>query len=77
MIESKKIIYWFLGLQGFSLIGSRITAIAVGIWLMKETGKVTPLLLVSLFNELPILFFGTWIGLDWPLTDGNEKQPLL
>jgi MFS transporter, DHA3 family, macrolide efflux protein len=63
MIESKKIIYWFLGLQGFSLIGSRITAIAVGIWLVKETGKVTPLLLISLFNELPILFFGTWIGL--------------
>jgi DHA3 family macrolide efflux protein-like MFS transporter len=55
-------LYRFLGLQGLSILGSRLTAIALGIWIVKETGSVTPLLLISLFNEVPLLF-GTWIGL--------------
>jgi MFS transporter, DHA3 family, macrolide efflux protein len=63
MDRMKKILYLFFILQGFSVIGSRITAVGVGIWLVAETGQVTPLLLISLFNELPLLVFGTWIGL--------------
>jgi len=58
-----KRLYVILGMQGISLIGSRLTAIAIGIAIVKETGNVTPLLLISLFNELPLLFAGTWIGL--------------
>jgi DHA3 family macrolide efflux protein-like MFS transporter len=56
-------IYQFLALQGLSMLGSRLTSIALGIWIVKETGNVTPLLLISLFNEVPLLIFGTWIGL--------------
>lgn len=63
MKMSNKMLYSFLSVQGVSLIGSRLTAIAIGIWLVKETGNVTPLLLISLFNELPLFFFGTWIGM--------------
>jgi MFS transporter, DHA3 family, macrolide efflux protein len=58
-----KIVPTFLSVQGLSLIGSRLTAIAVGIWFVKETGTVTPLLLISLFTELPLFFFGTAIGM--------------
>jgi DHA3 family macrolide efflux protein-like MFS transporter len=56
-------LYRFLALQGLSMLGSRLTAIAIGIWIVKETGSVTPLLLISLCNEVPLLLFGTWIGL--------------
>lgn len=63
MDRMKKIVYLFFIIQGLSVIGSRITAVGVGIWLVAETGHVTPLLLISLFNELPLLVFGTWIGL--------------
>jgi MFS transporter, DHA3 family, macrolide efflux protein len=61
--ENKRTVPVFLSVQGLSLIGSRLTAIAVGIWFVKETGTVTPLLLISLFNELPLFFFGTAIGM--------------
>jgi MFS transporter, DHA3 family, macrolide efflux protein len=63
MDRFKKTLYIFFILQAFSTMGSRMTAIGVGIWLVAETGHVTPLLLISLFNELPLLVFGTWIGL--------------
>jgi MFS transporter, DHA3 family, macrolide efflux protein len=63
MNKWNKTLITFLCVQGFSLVGSRLTSIAIGIWFVKETGQVTPLLLISLFNELPVLFFGTWIGI--------------
>lgn len=63
MNHLNKRLYVILGMQGISLLGSRLTAIAIGIAIVKKTGNVTPLLLISLFNELPLLFAGTWIGL--------------
>lgn len=39
--------------QALSLIGSRMTSIAVGIWVYTETGDVTPILLTSFFLEVP------------------------
>lgn len=39
--------------QTFSLIGSRMTSIAIGIWLFTNTGNTTPLLLTAFFAELP------------------------
>ncbi|UUZ95043.1 MFS transporter [Paenibacillus sp. P25] len=63
MCRSNKLPYLFFSLQGISLMGSRMTSIAVGIKLFHETGQATPLLLLSLFNEPPLLFFGTWIGI--------------
>ncbi|MDP5273713.1 MFS transporter [Chengkuizengella axinellae] len=44
--------------QGISLIGSRMTAIAIGIWLYETTGKATYLLLVPFFTEMPMLMAG-------------------
>ncbi|MBN2795271.1 MAG: MFS transporter [Clostridia bacterium] len=48
--------------QGSSLIGSRMTSTALGIWLFKTTGHVTYLLLIPFFNELPNLFVGPLTG---------------
>lgn len=62
MRRSIRLPYVFFSLQGISMMGSRMTSIAVGIRLFHETGQATPLLLLSLFTELPLLFFGSWIG---------------
>ncbi|OXL83769.1 hypothetical protein BCV73_12215 [Paenibacillus sp. SSG-1] len=63
MYPSKALPYVFFGLQGFSMLGSRMTSIAIGLKLFHETGQSTPLLLLALFNELPLLFLGGWIGI--------------
>jgi MFS family permease len=39
--------------QTLSLIGSRMTGIAVGLWVFAKTGDVAPILLTSFFLELP------------------------
>lgn len=39
--------------QVFSLMGSRISGLAISIWIFAETGNATPLLLVSFFAVLP------------------------
>ncbi|MCI0708670.1 MAG: MFS transporter [Chloroflexi bacterium] len=36
-----------------SLIGSRMTGIAIGIWIFTETGSAAPLLIAAFFAELP------------------------
>lgn len=54
--------YTLLVTQTFSLIGSRMTSVAVGIWLFAATGQVAPLLLVSFFNELPGMLLGSLAG---------------
>ncbi|RPI96577.1 MAG: MFS transporter, partial [Chloroflexi bacterium] len=37
--------------QTLSLIGSRMTGVAVGLWVYAETGDVTPIMLTSFFLE--------------------------
>lgn len=73
--------YLLLMTQGLSLVGSRMTAIGIGIWLYRETGNTTPLLLMTFFNELPAVFFGSLAGVlvdRWPrrrmliLADGGQ-----
>ena len=54
--------YALLLTQTFSLIGSRMTAVAVGIWVFSQTGKAAPLLLISFFNELPGMLGGSIAG---------------
>lgn len=39
--------------QALSLIGSRISTLAISIWIYRQTGNVTPLGLVSFFQILP------------------------
>ncbi|MDX1990848.1 MAG: MFS transporter [bacterium] len=45
--------YTLILTQTFSLIGSRISGLAIGIWIFKQTGEATPLALVSFFAMLP------------------------
>ncbi|MEZ4669635.1 MAG: MFS transporter [Anaerolineae bacterium] len=55
--------------QTLSLIGSRMTSIAVGIRVTLETGQAAPLLLVAFFNELPPMLLGSAAGVlidRWP-----------
>jgi len=61
-INVNKSLYILLATQAFSLIGSRMTAIALGIWLFQKTGRTTDLLLIPFFNELPQLLFGHLMG---------------
>jgi MFS family permease len=61
-LKSQKIFYSLLITQTFSLLGSRMTSIGVGIWVFAQTGKTTPLLLTSFFNELPGMLAGSLAG---------------
>jgi len=45
--------------QTLSLIGSRMTSIAVGIWVFNDTGRTAPLLLTAFFLELPGMLGGS------------------
>lgn len=55
-------LYTLLSTQVVSLIGSRMTAFALGIWLYQMTGKTMDLLLIPFFNEMPSLLFGHLLG---------------
>lgn len=60
---------WLLLTQSISLVGSRLSAIGVGIWVFTRTGSATPLLLTAFFNELPGMLFGSLAGVlvdRWP-----------
>lgn len=55
--------------QTLSLIGSRMTAVALGIWLSTTTGQTSPLLLTAFFTELPGMLGGSLAGVladRWP-----------
>lgn len=54
--------YTLIITQTFSMIGSRMTSIGVGIWVFAETGRISPLLLTSFFNELPGMLAGSLAG---------------
>lgn len=55
--------YALLLTQTISMIGSRMTSIAFGIWIFNETGNATPLTLVAFFTWLPRLISFTFAGL--------------
>ncbi|QPC82412.1 MFS transporter [Phototrophicus methaneseepsis] len=48
--------------QTLSLIGSRISGLAIGIWLYNETGNATPLALVAFFSMLPMVLASSFAG---------------
>ena len=54
--------YVLLITQAVSLVGSRMTAVALGIWVFTETKAATPLLLASFFAELPGMLAGGIAG---------------
>ena len=57
------VFYTLLVTQTFSLIGSRMTGLALSIWIFNETGAATPLLLVSFFSFVPRLLSASLAGL--------------
>ncbi len=60
--------------QALSLIGSRMTSIAVGIRVFADTGDTTPLLLAAFFNELPGLVGNSLAGV---LVDRWDRRRVL
>lgn len=60
--------------QTFSLLGSRMTSVAVGLWLFTNTGNTTPLLLAAFFTELPGMLFS---GLAGVLVDRWDRRRVL
>lgn len=68
------VLYRLLFTQSISLIGTRMTAIGLGIWLYQLTGQAMDLLLIPLFNEMPSLLFGQVIG---TFLDRLKKKTIL
>lgn len=54
--------YTLLLTQAFSLFGSRMTGLAIAIWLFNQTGDATPLTLVAFFQFLPQLIMVGFAG---------------
>jgi MFS transporter, DHA3 family, macrolide efflux protein len=48
--------------QTFSMIGSRISGLAIGFYIFNQTGEATPLALVSFFAVLPMVLASTISG---------------
>lgn len=48
--------------QTLSLIGSRMTGLAIGIWVFTETGVTTPLMIVAALQTLPYMLGGSLAG---------------
>ncbi len=67
-------LYLFLITQALSMIGSRMTAIGLGLWLFAETGNTTPLLLTVFFAELPGMLLGSVAG---ALVDRSQRKWVL
>ena len=54
--------YTIILTQTLSLIGSRISGLAMGIWVFNETGNATPLALVAFFYILPQVILQSFAG---------------
>jgi MFS transporter, DHA3 family, macrolide efflux protein len=55
--------YTIVATQAFSMIGSRMSSLAIGIWLFQQTGDVTPLALVAFFAQLPFILGANIAGM--------------
>lgn len=61
----------FITTQILSLIGSRMTGIAIGIQVFTETGDTSPILIGAFFAELPLMVAGSFTGI---LADRLDKR---
>lgn len=66
--------YTLIGTQTLSLIGSRMTGLALGIYLFNSTGDVTPLALVSLMAFLPQVIAASFAGV---LADRWDRRKVM
>ncbi len=67
-------LYTLLLTQALSMIGSRMTAVGLGLWLFEQTGATTPLLLVAFFLEVPGMLLGSIAGV---VVDRAPRKPVL
>jgi DHA3 family macrolide efflux protein-like MFS transporter len=67
--------YTMLITQILSLIGSRMTGVAVGIWVFAETGSAAPLLIAAFFAELPQMAGGIFTG--WAADKFSRKHIIM
>ena len=61
--------------QVFSIIGSMMTGIAIGIKIFNDTGESTPLMLVSFFSAIPPMLGGSLAGVF--VDRWNRKRVLI
>ncbi|MCL4253201.1 MAG: MFS transporter [Anaerolineae bacterium] len=54
--------YTLILTQVFSMIGSRISSIAIGIYLFQQTGNATPLAMIAFFTTLPMVLASSISG---------------
>jgi DHA3 family macrolide efflux protein-like MFS transporter len=66
--------YFLVATQTLSIIGSRMTGIAVGIRIFTDTGDTAPLLLNAFFNELPAMLGSSFAGV---LVDRWDRKRVL
>ncbi len=60
--------------EGISLVGSRCTAFALGIWLYQQTGKTTEILLIPFFQEIAVLLLNPLLGM---IVDKVSRKALM
>ena len=66
--------YSIVATQTLSILGSRMSSLAVGFEVFRRTGEATPLLLVSLFSMLPNIFAANIGGV---LADRWDRRKLM
>src|SRR5690606_36424183 len=62
VMNNLRTFYFLVITQTLSIIGSRMTGVALGIRVYTETGNAAPLLLFSFFNELPAMLGSSFAG---------------
>lgn len=60
--QNLRTFYTIVLTQTFSMIGSRISGLAIGFWIFAETGEATPLTLVAFFSALPMVLASAFSG---------------
>ncbi len=73
MVPSKSLqtFYILIVTQVFSLIGSQMTALAVGIWVFQDSGKATPLAMAAFFSAVPRILASSFAGV---LADRRDRR---
>jgi MFS transporter, DHA3 family, macrolide efflux protein len=66
--------YTIIATQTLSIIGSRISGLALGIWIFQQTGNVTPLALVAFFSMVPQVVLSNVAGV---LADRWDRRLLM
>lgn len=69
-----RIFYALLVTQTVSLLGSRISSLAVGIWVFKQTGHATPLAQVGFFLVAPQILAS---GFSGALADRFDRRSMM